>query len=141
MRNKHFELIIIVLLLFASGCSMKSYTAKLNQPQENVLRIELLDTHGNNEVLLYTIADSEINDFWDKMMDLLFGKYFNDPATEYGLLAIRIYYLDGHIDMIGTQINGYYSPSGESLPTGWYYALDESEFISLFQQYVDIDLS
>lgn len=135
--KKRVVILISILIMLMCGCSKKTYPARVNQSLENVVKIELLDTRGNEKVVLYTLADSEVASFWEELMSLKFGRYFSDPATEYGVLSVRIYYSDDHIDIIGTEINGYYSPSGESLRTGWYYAINREDFTALFSQYVD----
>lgn len=135
--RKYGAIILIIIGIMISGCSNRTYSACVNQPIDAVTKIELLDTHGDKEVILYTLKDSEIRSFWTEFMNLGFNRYFNDPATEYGVLSVRITYTDGYTDIIGTDINGYYDISGKSMQVGWYYLSDINDYISLFAHYVD----
>ena len=131
--------VLILIGLLTCGCSKKVYTACTNQPLEEVVSIELLDMH-NNESVLYTMSESEIPSFWEELMTIEFHRCFNDPTTEYGILAIRITYKDGSFDIIGTDINGYYDSEGKGLRTGWFYVADKNDYIRLFSQYIEQSL-
>lgn len=131
-------IILIIMSIALCGCTPKAYSACLNQPMEEVSRIELHNTQNGEDVILYTIKESEVDNFWSELADLEFHRYHNDPATEYGALAVKIYYANGYVDIIGTEINGYYSPTGESMPVGWYYLSNQNDFVTLFGRYVNI---
>ena len=135
--KKARALILFILTFALCGCMPKSYTACLNQPLEEVSKIELYDTQDDKNILLYTLKESELNDFWSELTALEFHRYHNDPASEYGALAIKIYYFNGYTDIIGTEINGYYSPTGESIPVGWYYLSERNDFVTLFARSVE----
>ena len=129
--------ILIILTVVLCGCMPKSYMACLNQSLEEVSKVELYDTQDGKNILLYTLKESEVNDFWSELTAFEFYRYHNDPATEYGALAVKIYYFNGYTDIIGTEINGYYSPIGESIPVGWYYLSNRNDFVTLFGRYIE----
>lgn len=137
---KKTAVIILIVGLLLSGCQT-IYPAPVHQPVENVAKIELLDTHLHDVVVLYTLNESEIPEFWEKLTALEFGRYINDPSTIYGILAVKIYYRDGYVDIIGADINDYNNPSGKSIARdGWYYVKDRNDYVELFAQYVDASL-
>lgn len=139
--KKAGAIILIIISIALCGCMPKAYSACLNQPMEEVSRIELCNTQNGEAVILYTLKESEVKNFWSELTDLEFRRYHNDPATEYGALAVKIYYANGYVDIIGTEINGYYSPTGRSMPVGWFYLSDENDFVTLFEQYIKISQS
>ena len=129
--------ILVVLMAVLCGCVPKSHMACLNQPLEEVSKIELYDTQDAENILLYTLSENEVDDFWSELTALEFRRYHNDPATEYGALAVKVYYFNGYTDIIGTEINGYYSPTGESIPVGWYYLSNRNDLETLFGRYIE----
>ena len=131
-------LIIIILCAMVCGCMAKPYQVRLHQEISNVVGIELLDTSGDNTVVLYVLDQTEFQNFWDKLHTLSFLRYYNDPSTEYGPLSIRIQYSNGYVDIIGCDINGYYSPDGNNeAQDGWYCIENRNDFVVLFAQYID----
>lgn len=135
--KKAWTAILIILTIVLCGCVPKSHTACLNQSLETVSKIELYGTKDDKHILLYTLKESEVDVFWSELEELGFHRYHNDPATEYGALSVKIYYSNGYTDIIGTEINGYYSPTGESVPVGWYYLADRNDFDILFGRYIE----
>ena len=130
-------LIIVILCTMVCGCMAKSYHVSLHQEIGDVVEIELLDTSGDEAVVLYALDQTEFQDFWDKLHTLSFLRYYNDPSTEYGPLSIRIRYSNDYVDFIGCDINGYYSPDGTNeARDGWYCVEDRNDFIVLFAQYI-----
>lgn len=135
--KKAWTAILIILTIVLCGCAPKAYTACLNQSLEAVSKIELYGTKDDKHILLYTLKESEVDTFLSELEALEFHRYHNDPATDYGALSIKIHYSNGYTDIIGTELNGYYSPTGESVPVGWYYLSDRNDFITLFSQYIE----
>lgn len=140
MKRKRIVVTMIFLLILC-GCGRKTYSACVNQPIENVASIELLDTKDDEETVLYTLSDSEYASFWSQFKQISFSKYYNDPPTQYGILAVKITYSDGCVDIIGTDINCYYNAAGKGMRTGWYCAVNDGDFVSLFEQYIDASVS
>lgn len=138
--KKAWTAILIILTFVLCGCVPKSHTACLNQSLEAVSKIELYGTKDNKHILLYTLKKSEVDVFWSELEVLDFRRYHNDPAAEYGALSVKIYYSNGYTDIIGTEINGYYSPTGESVPVGWYYLSNPNDFVTLFGRYIEDSL-
>ena len=135
--KKVWTAILIILTVVLCGCVPKSHTACLNQSLEAVSKIELYGTKDDKHILLYTLKESEVAVFWSEVEAFEFHRYHNDPATAYGALFVKIYYSNGYTDIIGTEINGYYSPTGESVPVGWYYLADRNDFVFLFGRYIE----
>jgi len=136
MKRRRVVIIVIVLLMLC-GCVPKIYPPCLTQPLENVKSIELLDTKDYQETVLYTLTDEEYAPFWSKLLQIPFGRCFNDPPTWHGILAVRIIYSDGCIDILGTDINSSYDAAGKPMRTGWFYLQDEDDFVALFSQYIE----
>ena len=129
-----FVVFVALILLFIAGCGAKYYSPPTKYAIQKVLRVELLDTSSDDEVLIHTIESEELEAFWTDFMQIKFRRYWNDPATKYGDKAIRVVYLDGWEDIIGIDINGRYN-NGKSQRVGWYYLDDESDFEILFAKY------
>ena len=54
------------------------------------------------------------------------------------IYSIRIQYSNGYVDLIGCDINGYYSPDGNNeAQDGWYCVENRNDFAVLFAQYID----
>ena len=126
---------LVLTMLFTTGCTEKTYPPPTKYTIENVLRIELLDTSSNEEILLKTITEDELKVFWDSFIQIEFRRYLNDPPTQYGAKAVRIVYSDGWEDIIGTDINGRYK-DGKSQAVGWYYLADADAYKNLFANYL-----
>ena len=124
-------LICVLLLTLLCGCIRKDYPPCANQPLENVASIELLE----NQEVVYTLTESKFEAFLTDFMAIRFHRYFNDPPTEYGALAVKITYADGYYDIIGQQVNWYFTPSGKGAKTKVYYAANHEDFIPLFANY------
>lgn len=133
-------MIVLLIGLFICGCNKNTYSACITQSIDNVDSIELLIASDTDMELLYLLTDNEIEGFWAQLMAIDFYKYFNDPPTTLGMYAVRITYVNGQVDTIGTDINISHSPEGESMRTGWYYAADSNDFAALFMQYADINV-
>ena len=130
-------LAIVVILIYIFVANM-SYGPPLHQSHEHISKIELLDTHTHDEVLLYTLEDSEIAEFINKLDSVVFHRYVNDPQTHYGAVAVKITYQDGWYDILGMHINRYCTPEGKNTAAdGWYYLSNKEDFITIFSQYVD----
>ena len=125
---------LVIILL--SYINLPTYNLK--QDDSQIIGIELLknanisNTKREFEVL-YTINDNERELFLDKLCNIRCYTYWNDPAANYGKYIIRIYYMDGSIELIGSNNNGYIVGQQES--TGIYYFKDNA-FIDLFLQYI-----
>lgn len=131
-------LIVLLLCTILCGCLNESYSVRVHQGLDDVIRIELLDTSQNEFVVLHTLKPEDHQTFWNDIHTLSFLRYYNDPSTEYGPLSIRIFYINGYIDLIGCDINGYYAPNGENeAHDGWYCVEDRQDFVDLFAKYIN----
>ena len=136
MRKRVICILLFICIAFC-GCERKVYSACINHPLDKVANIELLDTHDHKKTVIYTLSESEIPLFLDRLLEIEFYRCFNDPPTDLGILAIRITYNDGYYDEIGTDINGYYNAEGDGQRAGWYYVGDRADFTTLFSCYVE----
>lgn len=139
----------VLLLVFLFLCffvfllvlSSQKYTPPLHQQQNEIVRIELLDTHTYSEESLYVLQDSEIQDFLVQLHSIKFKRYINDPAHHYGVIAVKIVYQNGYYDILGLAINSYRTPDGKNIATdGWYYISNQKDLVNLFSQYIDVSL-
>lgn len=127
---------LVIIWLFFFNIS----TYNLKQDESQIICIELLkntnisSTEREFEVI-YTVDDSERELFIDRLCNIRCYKYWNDPAANYGKYIIRIFYLDGAIELIGSNNNGYIVDQQES--TGIYY-FNDNAFVDLFLQYIPI---
>lgn len=114
----------------------KAFDVPVHQPVENIQSIELLDTSRDRTAVLKVLSKGETETFLNDFLSLKAGRYVNDPPTRYGILTVKIYYQDGAVDFIGSDMNAYFLASGEEKGAGWYY-LGREEMIELFENYVD----
>ena len=112
------------------------FPVPVHQEISEIRRVSLLDMSGYAPRVLKTFEDEEIVGFMERLMTVKAGRYVNDPPTEHGPLTVNIYYLDGAIDYIGSDICQYKTASGEEMSRGWYY-IGRDQMIELFQEYVD----
>ena len=131
-------ILTLLFLVFYFSLSVKKYAPPLHQSQDEIVRIELLDTHTYSEDSLYILQDSEIQDFLVRLESVKFKRYISDPQHHYGILAIKIVYRNGYYDILGMVINSYCTPDRENLATdGWYYVSNQEDLVNLFSQYID----
>lgn len=129
-------LICLFLLFLTSGCTRK-YNMPLHQTLEDVQKIELVDTSDNKDTVLHTLVGNEAALFWRELSELHVGQYFNDPATEFGSYAVRIFYNNGYVDVIGMDICLYIDPNGSyDIGDEWYYIADDDTFVELLSRYI-----
>lgn len=137
MKNRIIGCILYVCVLLCA-CQQEVFGAQVHQPKENVVKIELLDTHDNKKRLLYTVQQDELSFVWDAVTGFEYCRAHSEPSTEYGKLAVRIYYHDGYSDIIGMRSNRYLTPTDTmALSDYGFYLLDESDFINLFSRFID----
>ena len=109
-----------------------------SQQVDDVSAIELLDTSNCRHVMddswdvLYVLDKSEYAEFWARFKQIEFARYYSDPSTKYGDLAVRICYQDGSSDIVGLDAVNYYVP-GEG-----FAHTDSSIHIENEQYYVDM---
>ena len=111
------------------------YDVPLSQDTRNIVQIDLLDTSGQEYVVLYSIVGDEINSFLDDFMQLDAGRYANDPPTMFDDHTVRICYADGGYDLLGGMVV-FYSSTGESLNTRGWYHLSASDIDDIFEKYL-----
>jgi len=140
MMKRILILFYVLATFLLTGCLNKTYPPCINQTLGDVVNVELWGVSENDDFLLYTLGPAEIGEFWDAVNDLEFGRYYNDPPTQYGKLYIKIIYYDGYMDILGTDINACYDSNGTSQPVGWFYLINEKDFDVLFSKYVDISV-
>ena len=137
--------LLVVLAVFVYGFPLvtmlmgKQFKIPVHQPAEKIRCIELIDTSGQSEAVLKVLHGNEAKAFLDAFLSLKAGKYVNDPPTKFGILTVKIYYQDGAVDFIGSDMNAYFLPSGEEAGAGWYY-VGRKEMLGLFELYVDRNL-
>ena len=127
------KIIPCLLLVLLCGCTRKDCPPCVNQPPENVASIELLE---NMEVIC-TLPESEFEAFWVDFMAIKFHRFLSDPPTEYGDRAVKITYADGYYDIIGQNVNWYFTPTGKGAKTKVYYAVNKEDFVTLFATYTE----
>lgn len=139
---KGFYAFILVLILLLCGCEPESVQYPLRQPSESIQTIELLkDMRDISDIdkpvdfsVLYSVPEAEIMDFIEAFSELRCAKSFGDCPTEFGVLAIRITYDNGDVEIVGTDNNGYFTATKSKYGT---YYFDKEEFYNFFARYVD----
>lgn len=133
MKKMLIFLSVLMCLLF-SGCARTEYPLPLHQPLENISSIELSDHTSGERVILKLLTDGDIYPFAVEMQHLQCFRYINDPPVENGFLTIYIYYKNGDIDILGTDICD--AESSENYHEGWYY-IEPKGMWELFSNYVE----
>lgn len=138
---KRIICIILLTCLFLCGCERDICYAKVHQPQENIVSIELLNSENDNELtVIYTLDTNEHKAFLDEFMAIPFRSNGTPPSTDYGPLAVRLNYLDEYSDVIGLNANWYLDSKGEKVGGHyWYHVVDVDDYYTLFSQYVAED--
>lgn len=128
--------ICLTVVIAMCGCT-KTYGMPVHQSMEEVSKIELLDMSRNGETVVHALDYQQVAPFWAELVQLSVKRYINDPATEYGMYAIKIYYQNGYIDIIGCDICHYVDPHGNcNIGNDWYYIADDDAFISLIHRFI-----
>lgn len=131
--------LLLVLFLFAiTKCGDIPRPFPLSQSEDQVARIELLQTEIEGDdslpdfVLLCEVPRDRIEEFVLDLQQLDCRRNGFDPATGYGELVIRIVYHNGDADLIGYANNAYVTEKGIEHDV---YYFDSKEFKELFAQY------
>ena len=135
MKRTSIFLLAIILLLF-SGCQPKVYEVPLHQDIDNIVKIELSDHTGKERVVMRTLTDGDIQAFTEKLLLVPCYRHFNDPPTNYGYLSVYLYYENGDIDILGTDMCDVISDTASI--KGWFYIKLE-DMRNLFAEFVDPD--
>lgn len=138
-RIKKTLVILILLITILPGCSDTVVQFPMHQSTENIIKIELLkDIAPISEPIefsvLYEIPEESFGEFIDLFSNMPCRKGFLDCPTEFGVLAIRITYINGDIEMIGHGNNAYFTDDQDYYGT-YYFSYDD--FRELFSHYVD----
>ena len=134
-------LILIVVCLLLSGCSIIKCSEYLRQPKDNIERVELIyNQTGKEWTVLITLTEDQKADFLTKLSALTIGQH-REPHGSLGYLVVGIYYSDDAVQMVGTQSSAYgYSENLEELEfDNWHY-ISYSELYELFLQYIDEEM-
>ena len=145
MKHK-LKKVLIAALILAAVCfygyplfvafAGEIFPIPVHQEVNEIRRISLLDLSGYAPKVLKTFEDGEIDGFMERLLAMKAGQYVNDPPTEHGPLSVNIYYSDGAIDYIGSDICQYITASGVEKSRGWYY-IGRDQMRELFLKYVD----
>ena len=124
---------VLICLLFL-GCTRTEYPLPLHQPLENIGSIELCDHTSGARIILKKLTDDDVYPFITEMQQLRCFRYVNDPPVENGFLTIYIYYINGDIDILGTDICD--AESSKNYNEGWYY-IETNGMWELFSDFVE----
>lgn len=136
MRKKWFTIIIIACVLMM-GCQKKTYAEYLRQPKENITAIELLRFVNNEHVTIYTLENEQIDGFVEKVCAFDVSNVRGYPTDNCGLLAVRIYYFNGDVEMLGNEAFKYTTAEGETDLDDW-HSVRYADLYELFAQYVEV---
>jgi len=144
--KKKLKRIGITLLILAAVCfygyplfvafAGQIFPIPVHQDVEEIQCIELLDASLTEPRVLKSFEGADIDEFMKRLLDMKAGQYVNDPPTEHGPLTVKIYYADGAVDYIGSDLCQYLSASGVEKGRGWYY-IGRNAMKELFLEYVD----
>ena len=134
--------IYFLLLSTLAGCQDSVAQFPMHQPTDNISKIELLENVAPiGEPIEFSVVFEIPKESYDEFIDLLLSmecsKAFGDRPTEFGVLAIRITYTNGDIEMIGHANNAYFTANRDYYGAYYFYYED---FKELFSHYVDKSL-
>lgn len=124
---------IVILLLLALLLSSCSHQPPFRQPAEDIVQIALIDYSASEDNILCTLVDPEIALFMNDLQELECRKRLQ-PIGDFSDLEIRIYYLNGDVDILGSMADGYIE-QGKLHINGWYY-YNEDALRELFNKYI-----
>ena len=124
---------IVILLLLALLLSSCSHQPHFRQPAEDIVQIALIDYSASEDGILCTLVDAEIALFMNDLQELECRKRLQ-PIGDFSDLEIRIYYLNGDVDILGSMADGYIE-QGKLHINGWYY-YNEEALRELFSKYM-----
>lgn len=119
----------ILLCLLLVGCV---HEMPLQQPVENIVKIELINEKEGGT--LCTLTGADVTHFMNDLMELECRKGF-EPQGEIGYLQIHIYYENGDADIFGRHGNAQIT-SGDYIMDGW-YKFAEEDLVELFHAYTE----
>ena len=132
---------IVILLMLLCCCQKTASKIQLHQPEDQITRIVFMDHTGIHEgnapiEILVAEEDKTVAELRNDLKEMDCYEFRNDPATSYGHLYIEVFYEDGAVDVIGTDMLEYRSANGktEDVYDGWYYA-DMDSMLALYEQY------
>ena len=130
LRSLLLGLLIYVMVVSLCGCTVEP---PFRQPVEAIAKIELIENAASEESVLCTLTDNDANVFMAELLTLPCYKRM-PPVGELGQYEIRIYYINGDADFIGSEANAYIQ-DGDLVVDGWYY-FDQEDLCSLFATYM-----
>lgn len=129
LRGLLLGFLICVLVISLCACAANP---PFKQPIESIEKIELIEHSATEESVLCTLTDTDVELFMEDLLDMPCYKR-SSPVGELGQLEIRIYYIDGNADFIGSEANACIQ-DGNMVIHGWYY-FEEAALRELFAAY------
>ena len=149
MKKGAFIAVIFGLFVLLCSCMERGpYSAPLNQPIDEILKVDLVD--GRNEYELFysesyantvicTLDSEQMDVFLEGLLTVEFFVPSLEPSRHLGELAARVYYKNGNSDIIGSNCCYYVDSNFKILDRGTYYPNKES-FYTLFGRFIDTEL-
>lgn len=138
-------LMVIPVIFLLYGCEVKA-NYRFAQPVSSITSIEIVyisreglsQTHKLGEpTIICALSPKDWNIFLNDFQKLQCWSYWNDPPNCIREEAIRIYYKDGTIEMIGATSSGTCIKVEDGYESDDYnrYYFDRDQFIELWNQY------
>lgn len=143
MKKIRYIVLLLCLIAFsASGCGMllsnSTSSYEIRQNTENIAQIELRkqeDPYIEETEVLLVLPEEDWVTFIDKLTSMECERPFGDGVgSTYGSLSVWITYKDGCQEVIGVDMNFYFTED-ERLYGSQMFDIDD--FRNLFSQYVD----
>ena len=139
MKKRMIIVLIGILIIFTSCQKSPSKVELKYSTVENIEYIELLSTiflEGISEVnVLYTLSKEQMPDFLCTLLEMEIDRTWS-PGTNWGYLCVRISYVSGEQEILGSDAFEYISASGEHIFDGW-HSISYYDLYDLFSEYVE----
>jgi len=133
---------LILLLAFLLSYCQKRTSFSLSQPENAVKKIEIIAVdpyrfynHEDSRTfkILQTINPVQHGSFLKELYDVPCYRYRNDPLQGFDQHTVRVTYLDGSYELIGSRTVYYKTPDGAWKYPPYYF--DEEAFVALIAKY------
>lgn len=136
---KRYVIFLFVLIIVLCSCTAPAHHYELQKSFEDIAKVDIFDNavHSNNIadlVWIKTIEKSEYTELLGQIIQLDCYIPFNDPPDYFGDYVLRITYLDGSYELIGSTNSIYFPHNGK---TKFYYYRFPDNFNVLVSQYLD----
>ena len=135
MKKKRLIAIILLILAFVIICDILIYYPRnfsFKQSKDNMVKIEIINYDDNGiSVLTKLPVDSDII---DKIEELEYCKYWNDPSLTIMGIGLMITYTDDSYEIIQSNSGIYYYDNKSHYRNGYF---ESDEFDKILHDYIN----